>query len=550
MLKHKKSLLASGLALLVCFALLMGATFAWFTDSVSNTGNRIEAGELKIDFYWFKWDKDAGQFTQVGMNEWAGTGKMSAENWEPGQSDALLVRVDSMGTLASKLRLRFDVVEDSGLSEALWFNVKTGKDYGQMITTQPTQGPVYSNDDTVTCMSELESWEDPFNTVLVGNPSTNTETEWRTWYLIEYGMYADAGSEYMNGSIDIDIHFDATQAPVEEDGFGDNQYDAMADYAVTTAEEFDKALADAQDGETISMDSGLVITEPVAIDNAITIYGNGATIANKVAIDAEGVVLSNLNIEVPMTTAEQAAPIVTNNQDLTLVGCEVTRTTEEAQPYGYLVNVGSGVLTAKDTVFTAPYDPETAFSASPSVIEAQGGVDLDGCVIATDGYGLFSQHVTTGTIKDTVFTGIDGRPTLGVFNSTLLDGLVFDGCTFDMGLNSTVAAGNFTVRNCVFDFTNTPADGAGNALNVYSENGPVVIENNTFRFSASSQRGVNLTWADWAQGSHDAANVTISGNTFEGTGECAIRVTNVWGNVADPAYPDNTFHGTVVTVEP
>ena len=517
---------------------------------MSNTGNRIEAGELKIDFYWFKWDKDAGQFTQVGMNDWAGTGKMSAENWEPGQSDALLVRVDSMGTLASKLRLRFDVIADSGLSEALWFNVKTGKDYGQMITTQPTQGPVYSNDDTVTCMSELESWEDPFNTVLVGNPSTNKETEWRTWYLIEYGMYADAGNEYMNGNIDIDIHFDATQAPVEEDGFGDNQYDAMADYAVTTAEEFDKALADAQDGETISMDSGLVITEPVAIDNAITIYGNGATIANKVAIDAEGVVLSNLNIEVPMTTAEQAAPIVTNNQDLTLVGCEVTRTTEEAQPYGYLVNVGSGVLTAKDTVFTAPYDPETAFSASPSVIEALGGVDLDGCVIATDGYGLFSQHVTTGTIKDTVFTGIDGRPTLGVFNSTLLDGLVFDGCTFDMGLNSTVAAGNFTVRNCVFDFTNTPADGAGNALNVYSENGPVVIENNTFRFSAGNQRGVNLTWADWAQGSHDAANVTISGNTFEGTGACAIRVTNVWENVADPAYPDNTFNGNVVTVEP
>ena len=57
MFKHKKSLLASGLALLACFALLMGATFAWFTDSVSNTGNRIEAGELKIDFYWFKWDK-------------------------------------------------------------------------------------------------------------------------------------------------------------------------------------------------------------------------------------------------------------------------------------------------------------------------------------------------------------------------------------------------------------------------------------------------------------------------------------------------------------
>ena len=35
----RRSLLASALALVACLALLMGATFAWFTDSVSNTGN-------------------------------------------------------------------------------------------------------------------------------------------------------------------------------------------------------------------------------------------------------------------------------------------------------------------------------------------------------------------------------------------------------------------------------------------------------------------------------------------------------------------------------
>ncbi len=538
MLKHKKSLLASGLALLVCFALLMGATFAWFTDSVSNTGNIIHSGELRIDATAYDvgtggmsvtLDGRTATFEAAGQDLKTDSTPIIGDTlFEPGRSNLKLLQVSNNGTLAAKIKLEFDVT-DGGLMDALWF------DFVQVDETGAVQGQLIER--PMSTLEALSAREIP----LSAGESVS--------FVLIYGMNEEAGNEYQDKTFEADVTILATQYTEETDGFGDNQYDAMADYAVTTAEDFNKALANAQDGETISMDSGLVITEPVTIDNSITIYGNGATIANKIAVDAEGVVLSNLNVEVPMTTADQAAPIVTNNQDLTLIGCEVTRTTEEAQPYGYLVNVGSGVLTAKDTVFTAPYDPDTAFSASPSVIEAQGGVDLDGCVIATDGYGLFSQHVTTGTIKDTVFTGIDGRPTLGVFNSTLLNGLVFDGCTFDMGLNSTVAAGNFTVRNCVFDFTNTPADGAGNALSIYSENGPVVIESNTFRFSAGSQRGVNLTWADWAPGSHDAANVTISGNTFEGTGDCAIRVTNVWENVADPAYPDNTFNGNTVTVE-
>ena len=44
----KKSLLASGLSLAVSAALLVGTTFAWFTDSVTNKGNKIQAGKLSI----------------------------------------------------------------------------------------------------------------------------------------------------------------------------------------------------------------------------------------------------------------------------------------------------------------------------------------------------------------------------------------------------------------------------------------------------------------------------------------------------------------------
>lgn len=37
----KRALLVSALSIALCCAMLIGSTFAWFTDSVTNTGNRI-----------------------------------------------------------------------------------------------------------------------------------------------------------------------------------------------------------------------------------------------------------------------------------------------------------------------------------------------------------------------------------------------------------------------------------------------------------------------------------------------------------------------------
>lgn len=301
------------------------------------------------------------------------------------------------------------------------------------------------------------------------------------------------------------------------------------------------------EGAVVQLTAGEYQTEAGSwiINKALTLEGReGAVLNSKLAVSADGVTLKDITMNVTMTAAEQSAPI-TSTGNFTLVSCDISRTTEVAQPYGYLVDV-EGKLAASNTVFTAPYDPATAFNDSPSVIEA-GEVDLDGCTIATDGYGLFSEHVTKGIIKNTVFTGINGRPTLGCFNSTLLNGLVFDGCTFHMGENSIVAAGNFTIKNSTFDFTNTPADGAGNGINLYAQNGPVVLTGNTFKLT-EGKKGINLTSATWASGNHDASQVTITGNTFEGTGNCAIKVSETWTNVptADAYAGSNTLNGNMV----
>ena len=51
----KKNLTMSAISMLLCVVMLVGLTFAWFTDSVTNKGNRIQAGNLKIDLLM---DKD------------------------------------------------------------------------------------------------------------------------------------------------------------------------------------------------------------------------------------------------------------------------------------------------------------------------------------------------------------------------------------------------------------------------------------------------------------------------------------------------------------
>jgi len=65
----KKSLIASGVSLLASAALLAGSTFAWFTDSVTNTGNKIQSGKLAINAYAYDLAADGTQsFTIEGVN--------------------------------------------------------------------------------------------------------------------------------------------------------------------------------------------------------------------------------------------------------------------------------------------------------------------------------------------------------------------------------------------------------------------------------------------------------------------------------------------------
>ena len=240
----KKSLIASGISLAVSVALLVGSTFAWFTDSVTNKGNKIQAGNLKIGAYAYDLDMDGTgkSFTIEGVNG-GNAFKFEADPqdlntvdspiinetlWEPGKSNAKLLKVVNEGTLAAEIKLDF---ETSGeLTGALWFDfvkVENGKITGKFEkrpmktlgeVAQALELPIINKDDTLQ-------------------------------FILVYGMYEEAGNEYMGESFTADVTILAKQYTYEKDGFGSSDYDENAKYPAATNTELVTSL---ENGGTVT----------------------------------------------------------------------------------------------------------------------------------------------------------------------------------------------------------------------------------------------------------------------------------------------------------
>lgn len=94
--KHtKRALLTSVLAMLVCVALLIGSTFAWFTDSVTSGRNRIVAGNLDVELEY--WDGTSWQTVTENTNLFKPTEGANATLWEPGHTEYVQLRIRTRG---------------------------------------------------------------------------------------------------------------------------------------------------------------------------------------------------------------------------------------------------------------------------------------------------------------------------------------------------------------------------------------------------------------------------------------------------------------------
>ena len=119
----KRALLTSVLALLMCVTMLVGATFAWFTDTASTAVNKIQAGTLNVDIVDKNGDSLDGKslsFKDVNNN--------TDILWEPGATFNLdSFKIVNKGNLAFKYKVIISGVNGNAkLLEAIDFFVKIG----------------------------------------------------------------------------------------------------------------------------------------------------------------------------------------------------------------------------------------------------------------------------------------------------------------------------------------------------------------------------------------------------------------------------------------
>lgn len=214
----KRALLLSALSLLMCVSMLIGSTFAWFTDSVTSAGNKIQSGTLKLDLELL--DKDSEKWNSIKESK---APIFNYDLWEPGYTEIELLKVENEGTLALKWMAKFVCAKKlTALANVIDVYVLP---YGVQADAS---GVTYPADRELTGYTKVGTVADFVNTIQT-TTTGNLEAGEAAYLGIALKMQETAGNEYQG--LDLGAAFDiqilATQYTSESDSFN-NQYDADA----------------------------------------------------------------------------------------------------------------------------------------------------------------------------------------------------------------------------------------------------------------------------------------------------------------------------------
>ena len=211
----KRALLTSALALLMCVTMLIGTTFAWFTDTASTGVNKIVSGNLKVDII------GANSDSHIEKLDFTKATGAEGENllWEPGCRYLTEgFRIANNGNLA--LKWKAEINKD---------NITDGKVEGSTIAKD---GKSLLD---VIDFYVVTSTDENADAVAIENFTGNLAKGAKSGvYYIKGVMKTTAGNDYQDLTLDgITITVYATQDTVENDSFN-NQYDKYAQYGERT----------------------------------------------------------------------------------------------------------------------------------------------------------------------------------------------------------------------------------------------------------------------------------------------------------------------------
>ena len=294
----KRALISSVVALFLCFAMLIGTTFAWFTDSVASANNIIKSGNLDIVLEY--WDGDSWE-------DVAGKSDILTNTlWEPGVTEIAYFRIANAGSLALKYQFGINIVSETAGVNAAGETFKLS-DYIQFGVVEGVNGETgaYANRDAaVAAVTDAKIISAGYNTA-----SSMVAGQELYLALVVY-MPTTVGNEANHDGVNVPeinlgINIFATQLAKEEDSFGpDYDFDApivsvpvaRPDSAVTLkgAEDvmitLSKNVIDALPAEVTEI--GMLVSEPKVDGNTITFDSIELIDQNGEVIDLEALNLT------------------------------------------------------------------------------------------------------------------------------------------------------------------------------------------------------------------------------------------------------------------
>ena len=410
----KRALFVSVISLLICFTMLLGTTYAWFTDSVTSAGNIIKTGTLDVTL----------EYKKVGETDWSDASKGSIFNyqlWEPGYTEVRYVKIENKGSLDLKFKLNVIPAQTPAAGEV---NLADVIDVYMMEGEATVTRDALAAATPVGTLASLMADEDGAAYGVLfdkkeGEADTTDDKNNVEVYTIVLKMKDDAGNEYQDKSVggSFVVQLVTTQLASESDDLG-NDYDNDAEYP-------EVALDNAIKEENVAAS---VEAEDVAIDiPAGAPAGNyDLTVSDKTVVtDAEGNATVSMDIDlkhdgkavdsnyaytvsVNVGAGYNLTKLIHRDQEITSFDYNVaigivTFTTNSFSPFSF-------VCEKVEPVKVGTADELKAAAAEGGVIELSGDIELSEILVLSqptvfDGNGY---TLTSTAARAINVSGADG----------------------------------------------------------------------------------------------------------------------------------------------
>ncbi len=287
----RRALFSSIIALFICFTMLLGTTFAWFTDSAISAGNIIQTGTLDIEMEWKDATANGAQQTYKDASKGA---IFNYDNWEPGCVEAKNIKISNVGTLALKYHLNIAANgEVSKLSDVIDVYYAEGE---YVLTDR--------NVSDLTKIGTLTSVLEGMPTNMAGDLEANTSDT----VTIALKMQEDAGNEYQGLSIgtNFSVILMATQDNVEKDAFDENYDDIeIPEISIQTIDGV--SYATTIDGEYVMISVDDYTLTSFTVNENVTVLGTGNGVNDNDRVFGKNAPLTSLTLPEGLTEIKDNA---------------------------------------------------------------------------------------------------------------------------------------------------------------------------------------------------------------------------------------------------